>query len=207
MRLRSVLNREFATLFLIFLVIASLAAWIVANPPANEDFASISVLGSQMNAAFYFPNNDTTVAMNEPIQWYVQVYNHERDLQLFSLYVILANLTTTSPNATSNTPSGGTMLAQYYRAMHNGETWTVPLSWSITNETSTLRSGTNTTIIRRVTLNNQVVNNADISAIGGTHFRIVIELWSYSEQSHSYIFSFTANEVLDSVFDQIWFNS
>lgn len=207
MRPNIILNREFATLLLVFLVLASLVAWVVANPPVNEDFASISVLGSRMTAAFYFPNNDTTVVTNEPIQWYVQVYNHERDLQLFSVYVILANLTTTSPNATSHTPSGGTMLAQYYRAMQNGETWTIPLSWSITNRTITPGIVTNTTTINRVTVNNQVVNSADVSAIGGANFRIVIELWSYSAQSRSYTFSYIANGLLDSVFDQIWFNS
>jgi Protein of unknown function (DUF1616) len=206
-RVATILNREFPTLFLAFLVLASVVAWVVANPPANEDFASISVLGSRMSAAFYFPNNDTKVGMNEPIQWYVQVYNHEHEIQLFSVYVILANFTTTSPNATSNTPSGGTMLAQYYRALQNGDTWTIPLYWSITNRTITPGTVTNTTTIERVTVNNQVVNNTKISALGGTNFRIVIELWSYSLQSHGYIFSFMADGVVDSVFDQIWFNS
>ncbi len=206
MRLNSILNRELATLFLIFVVLASLTAWVVANPPVNEDFASISVLGSRMNAAFYFPNNDTKVVINEPIQWYVQVYNHERDIQLFSVYVILANLTTTSPNATSHTPSGGTMLAQYYRAMQNGQTWTIPLSWSITNETFATVPVTKTTI-QRLAVNGQAVNDAGISAITGANFRIVVELWSYSVQSHSYIFSFIANGALDSVFNQVWFNS
>ena len=98
------------------------------------------------------------------------------------------------------------MLAQYYRAMQNGDTWTVPLSWSITNESKT-PTPSNTTTIESVTVNNQAVNNTNISAIGGTNFRIVIELWSYSIVTHSYIFSFLSNGVLDSVFDQVWFNS
>ena len=120
--------------------------------------------------------------------------------------MVLANLTTTSPNATSNTPSGGTMLAQYYSSMQNGDTWTIPLSWSITNESKTL-TPSNTTTIESVTVNNQVVNNTNISAIGGTNFLIVIEIWSYSIVTHSYIFSFLSNGVLDSVFDQVWFSS
>jgi hypothetical protein len=207
-RITTLLNREFLTLFLAFLVIASAVAWVVENPPANEDFASISVLGPRMDASVYFPNNDTTVTKNEPIQWYVQVYNHEKDLQLFSVYVLLANLTTTSPNATSNTPSGGTLLAHYYRAMEKDETWTIPLSWSITNETTV--SGTTT--IKNVMINSKIVNGTNISALPTVtvpplRFRMVIELWSYSAESQSYIFSFISNGSLDSQFNQIWFNS
>jgi hypothetical protein len=206
-RTTTLLNREFLTLLLAFLVIASAVAWVVENPPRNEDFASISVLGPRMDASVYFPNNDTTVTKNEPIQWYVQVYNHEKDLQLFSVYVLLANLTTTSPNATSNTPSGGPLLAHYYRAMEKDETWTIPLSWSITNETTV--SGTTT--IKNVMINGKI-NDTNISALPTVtvpplRFRMVIELWSYSVESQSYIFSFISNGILDSQFNQIWFNS
>ena len=202
----TILNRELLTLFLAFLVVASVVSWVVANPPVNEDFASVSVLGPSMNAAVYFPNNVSTIAMNEQVQWYLQVFNHMGDTQLFSLYILLGNLTTTSPNATSNTPSGGTMVGQYYRAVQDDKTWTIPLLWSITNETALA----GTTTIHGLTVNGNHVTT-DISAIpsitNSLRFRIVIELWSYDVELHNFVFSIIANGVLDSVFDQIWFNA
>ncbi len=203
MRLTVIWSKEFLTLFLAFLVLTSLVAWVTANPPSNEDFASVGTLGSNMNAASYFPNDVTTVSLNEQIQWNVQVYNHMGTTQLFAVYVRLANLTITSPNATSNTPSGGFLLLQYYRAMLNNETWNVPLKWSISSEII----GSGTTSIQSMILNNTPVSVAGVSALSGRNFRIVIELWSYDVQTHSFLFSFTARGALDSTFDQIWFNT
>jgi hypothetical protein len=203
MRLTLIRSREFLTLFLAFLVLTSLVAWVVANPPTNEDFASISVLGSRMNTVSYFPNNITTVFLNEPIQWNVQVYNHMSTTQLFAVYIKLANVTATSPNATSNTPSGGSLLLQSHRAVLRNETWNLPLAWSVTSETSV--SGT--TKIQSMTINNALVPGIDLSAVGGTNFRIVIELWSYDVQTHSFLFSFMTRTGLNSVFNQIWFNT
>ncbi len=203
MRSNVILNREFLTLFLAFLVLTSLVAWVTANPPANEDFASVSTLGSRMSAASYFPNDITTVSLSEQIQWDVQVYNHLGSTQLFALYIKLANLTISSPNATSNTPSGGFLLVQYYRAMLNNETWNLPLTWSISSETS----GSGMTSIQSMLVNNTPVSVSGVSALNGKNFRIVIELWSYDVQTHSFLFSFIARGTLDSTFNQVWFNT
>ncbi len=203
MRLTAIRSREFLTLFLAFLVLTSLVAWVMANPPSNEDFASVSVLGPRINATSYFPNNIMTVFLNEQIQWNIQTYNHMGNTQLFALYIKLANTTITSPNATSNTPSRGFLLFQSYRALLNNETWNLPLSWSITSETSAL----GTTRIQSMLVNNSPVNGTDVSAISGRNFRIVIELWSYNVQTHSFLFSFMTRTGLNSAFNQIWFNT
>ncbi len=95
------------------------------------------------------------------------------------------------------------MLFQSYRAMLSNETWNLPLSWSITSETSV--SGT--TKIQSMMINNALVPGTDVSAVNGKNFRIVIELWSYDVQTHSFLFSFMTRGVLDSAFNQIWFNT
>jgi hypothetical protein len=61
-------------------------------------------------------------------------------------------------------------------------------------------------------INGKIVNGTNISALPTVtvpplRFRMVIELWSYSVESNSYIFSFISNGILDSQFNQIWFNS
>src|SRR6266571_3556391 len=57
-------SREFVVSYLVFLVLTSTIAWVVANPPRIDQFSSVSVLGPDMTAASYFPGNSTTVAPN-----------------------------------------------------------------------------------------------------------------------------------------------
>jgi len=188
------------------LLLASATAWIIANPPKIDEFSSVSILGPALTASSYFPGNNTTVNLNEMVQWNLQVYNHMGSTQLFLVNITLSNSNSTrfpGPNAASNTPSGGYQLLRIYRAVENNQTWTLPLQWSITNDTSS--SGTTT--IQTMTINNTPVSGIGLPAIGGTDFRIVIELWSYDLRTHGYIFSFMSNGAQTSVFNQVWFNA
>jgi len=185
------------------LLAASATAWIIANPPKIDEFSSVSILGPALTASSYFPGNNTTVKLNETVQWNLQVYNHMGSTQLFLVNITLSNSTIPGPNAASNTPSGGYQLLRIYRAVENNQTWTLPLQWSITNDTSS--SGTTT--IQTMTINNTPVSGIGLPAIGGTDFRIVIELWSYDLQTHGYVFSFMSNGAQTSVFNQVWFNA
>ena len=187
-----------------FLVLTSTITWVVANPPRLDEFSSISVLGPSMTATSYFPGNSTTVGQNVPINWTVQVYNHMGSVQLFLVRVLLSNLTIYGPNATDNSPSEGSPILDVYRAVQHNETWTLPLQWSIIDDPSV----GGTTTIQTMSINNSTVNPpVKVSASGGLNFRIVIELWSYDIRLGGFIFSFTSNGSLASVFDQIWFNT
>jgi hypothetical protein len=122
--------------------------------------------------------------------------------QLFLLKVILANTTITGPDAARNIPTQGSLLMQSFRVVLNNETWSLPLQWSITGETN---AGGSTTIQTMMVNNNPV--NGGISAVNGKSFRIVLELWSYDTQEHNVIFSFEVSGVLNSIFNQVWFNT
>jgi hypothetical protein len=203
-------RKEFAAMFLGFLVLTSAIAWVEANPPRIEQFASLSLLGSNMSAAFYFPNNVTTVARNERVIWDVQIYNHMGSSQLFQLVVKLSNSSRTfdpGPNATSNTPSQGAVLLRSYKALLNNEMWNFPLQWSITGETTSLGPNPSTTLQSIVVNNATIQPQIPVSAVGGKNFRIVVELSSYDQQIPGFVFSFVANGVLESIFNQVWFNA
>jgi len=202
MKITTLNRKEIATIFLGSLILTSLVAWVSANPLRTEQFASVSVLGSRMTAANYFPNNVATVTLNEQIGWDLQVYNHMGTSQLFLLKVILANTTIMGPNATGSTPSQGVLLLQSFRALTNNETWNLPLQWSITGETN---AGGSTSIQTMMVNNNPV--NGGVSAVNGKSFRIVVELWSYDTEEHNVIFSFEVSGVLNSIFNQVWFNT
>jgi hypothetical protein len=204
MRLTSLGRKEILVVYLGFLILTSLVAWVYAHPPQTEQFASVSVLGSNNTAADYFPNNITTITLNEPIQWNVQTYNHLGSAQLFLIYIKLANADPSlGPNATGNTPSQELPMAKFYRVVMNNETWTLPLEWSVTGEST---AGGSTTI-QNMTINGAPTPPVGVSAVNGKSFRIIIELWSYDIEAQAFIFSFEANEALESIFNQIYFNT
>ncbi len=171
-------SKEFAWLFLLFLSLTSVTAWVVANPPMQDQFASISVLGTDMTATNYFPAGNSTITPQEAVQWNVFVYNHLGTAQLFLLTMKLANQTISGPSSPTNTPNAGKILMQTYRAV----------------------------LIDSVNVNGQLTNGTMISANGGQNFRIVLELEAYDFQTGSFIFSFRSNGTVRSVWDQIWFS-
>lgn len=202
-------TREFLTLFVVFSAIASLVAWVSTNPPATEQFASISVVGPANNTSTYFPGNNRTVKVNEPISWNVQVYNHMGSSLLFQLIIKLANRTMSGPDPASNTPTNRSapILFQEYHVVLSNETWSFPVQWSITNRTFTGSSVT----IHSMNVNGVPISNIETSASivdnnNGNNFRVVIELWSYDVQSHGFLFSYLTNRSPSSVFNQVWFN-
>jgi hypothetical protein len=204
MRLTSLTRKEVFAIYVGFLIMTSLIAWVYAHQPSTEQFASVSLLGSNNTAADYFPSNITTVTLNEQIQWNAQIYNHMGTAQLFLVYIKLSNTSyTLGPNATSNSPNQEPPVAQFYRAVLNGETWNIPLQWSLTGESI---AGGSTTI-KNMTVNGSPASPVGASAVGGRGFRIIVELWSYDVEDKSFIFSFEANEVLESIFNQIYFNT
>jgi hypothetical protein len=200
-------TREFLSLFLAFVALVSLVAWVNANPPATEQFASISVLGPNNDAVSYFPNNNRIVTLNQPVSWTIQVFNHMGSSQLFQLRIKLANRTITGPDPTSSPPisSDGPVVFNSTRAMLQNETWTIPIQWSVTSKT---------TGVQMVTIGSMLVNGqtstTNVPALivpNGNNFRIVVELWSYDIPTRGFLFSYLSGGVPYGVFDQVWFSA
>jgi hypothetical protein len=202
--------KEFLATFLTFLALATLIVWLSVNPPAIEQFASLSVIGPTGNAGSYFTSNDSRiVGINQTVSWNIQVYNHMGSSQLFLVYVFLENRTISGPDASTNTSTDRTLtplpLVQEYHAVSNDETWNFQFQWALTNKTSSPSSVT----IHTMNVNGRQVQNLDVS--GSTvnptanNFRLVIELWSYNIPTHGFLFSYVNGKSLNSVFNQIWF--
>src|SRR2546428_12929039 len=96
-------SKEFAWLFLLFLSLTSVTAWVVANPPMQDQVASISVLGTDMTATNYFPAGNSTITPQEAVQGNVFVSNHLGTPQLFLLTRTLVNQPLTEPTPLTNT--------------------------------------------------------------------------------------------------------
>ena len=200
-------TREFLSLFLAFIALVSLVAWVSANPPAIEQFASISVVGPNNDASSYFPNNNRNVTLNQPVSWTVQVYNHIGSSQLFQLRIKLANRTMVGPDPTSSPPiwSDGPVVFNSTRAVLQNETWTLPLQWSITSETVAGQIVT----IGSMLVNGQASTTPNVPAViipNGNNYRIIVELWSYDIPTRGFLFSYFSGGLPYGVFDQVWFS-
>lgn len=202
------LKRDFLVAFCASLFLGSLVAWIYLNPPASEQFASISILGPLNTAGPYFPNNNSVVTVgNETIPWTIQVYNHLGSSQLFQVKVLLANRTIPGPDPSTNTPTNGTLapvIFQEYHGVLDNDNWTIPMQWSISNRTV---SGSTVTIHSMI-VNGQNVSNVEVSAPTSdpntSNFRLVIELRTYYIPTQGFLFSYLSDRQ-HSVFNQIWF--
>ena len=185
---------------MIFIAVTSLVAWVTLNPPQGEQFASISVLNQNMEAYDYFPANTTTVQENLLVSWNIQVYNHMGTVQYILIIIRLSNATLSGPNATARIPGSGPIIANFTRVAMVGETWNVPLQWSIVNDTTGSLSE-----IQTVKVNNQA-SNPNLSSVNGKNYRIVIELWTYDVEIHGFIFSYRSQGMVTSIWNQLWFN-
>ena len=200
-------TKEFLSLFLAFVALVSLVVWVSANPPAVEQFASISVLGPNNDAVTYFPNNNRSITLNQPISWTVQVYNHMGSSQLFLIQIKLANRTITGPDTTTSPPisSDGPVVFNSTRAVLHNETWTLPIQWSITSRTIAGQTVT----IRSMLVNGQAVTITNVPATiipNGNNYRMIVELWSYDIPTRGFLFSYFSGGLPYGVYNQVWFS-
>ncbi len=193
--------RRFVSLYLVLLASTSMVTWVIVTPPRFEQYASISVLSQRLTASNYFPGNTSTVEPGQPVSWNIQVYNHMGAAQLLLLIVRLSNETIAGPDATTNSPSSGTALLELTRATLNDETWTVPLQWSVINITQT-----NQVAIQIMQVNSATIGGINVSSPSGKNFRIIVELWTYDIETHSFIFSFKSDGAIRIAWNQLWFD-
>lgn len=199
-------SRKFLSLFLAFVALVSLVAWVSANPPATEQFASLSILGPNKDTSSYFPNNNRSLTPNQTVSWTVQVYNHMGTSQLFQLRIKLANRTIAGPDPTLSPPSwsDGPVVFNSTRAVLHNETWTLPLEWSINR---TIAGQTVT--IGSMVVNGQTTTATNVPALiipNGTNYRIIVELWTYDIPTRGFLFSYLSGGVPYGVFDEVWFS-
>ncbi len=187
-------------MFIIFLGLTALIAWVIQNPARAEEFASISVLNEKMMASNYYPGNTTLVPENTLLSWDIQVYNHLGSIQLMLVIARLSNATLSEPNATYNLPGSGFPIANFTKLVLSNETWTIPLQWEIVNDTTGSAAS-----IQVMRVNNQTVY-PNLPSVSGKNFRVEIELWTYDVEIQDFLFSFHTDHRVSSVWNQVWFN-
>ena len=187
-------------LFITFLIVFEMLAYIATTPKQQGQYFQLYLLGAKGTVADYYPNNDTTIAINESVQWYLSVQNSMGSVQLVEIRMKLGNQTIPAPGG-ANISSSAPEIASFYRFVQDNETWNVPLYWSIAK---TIASS-NATQITQMQVDNETYNVRAL-ARKGVNFRIIIELWTFNENSNAFQYGWTAGSDHQAAWLQVWFN-
>ena len=185
------------------IVVSSGAAYVLLNPPLPEQFYAMYILGSNGLAEHYYPNDNPNVAVGQPVNWTIGVYNHMGSLQYVVVRVKLLNSTQQSPDELTGTPSSVPTLFEFTRILADNETWSIPFVWEILN--ANLNSGQ--LVITRISINQNAISGNLVKAVSGNNYRFVFELWFYDRPTNDLAFSWHTQNTQHSVWTQVWFNA
>ncbi|MGA8856924.1 MAG: DUF1616 domain-containing protein [Candidatus Bathyarchaeia archaeon] len=194
--------RTLCVVFIIFLVVCETLVYVVTTPRPRERFLQLYVLGSNQEAADYYPNNDPNIHIGEQVMWYLGVTNNIGTVQFISIRVKISNQTIEPPNDTLALESPAPSIIEFERFLQDNETWHVPLFWSILNATNTGEA----IHILVLEIDNQTYRISDWSATSGYNFRMIFELWTWQTNLNAFVFGWNANGENATAWLQIWFN-
>jgi len=197
--------KVFVVAFVIALIVLSAIVALAQIPYPYDEYYTLFTLGSTGMADNYFPGNFTNILPQTTISWYVGVYNHMGSVELVRVVFKLLNSSMPGPVLVNNTASGRPAFYEQTRLLLSNETWILPVSWSIQNATETV----NATEIHSMMINGQLeLSNESmmVEALHGYNYRILIELWVYSEVLADFTYVWSANGVARSTYNQLWFN-
>ena len=190
-----------------FAVVATLVtsgvAYSILHPVPSEQFFAMWILGSGGLAEHYYPGDDPNLRSGEEVNWTLGLYNHMGSLQYVVVRVKLLNSTIASPDELTGTPSPAAPILEFTRILVDNETWSIPFEWRIER----LASRGETLLLTGLSIDRAYFSGELVTAISGSNYRFVFELWFYDLQSNSLAFSWVTGGVRHSVWTQIWFNA
>ena len=172
----------FLILIVAFAAIFSSATLYVLSPRPSQAFMTMGVY-SQNGLLNYTPGSNSTVPVNQPVNWTLRVGNRMGTAQLVMILVRLGNSSlspTNSPPASTcfalaNASSPATCFPQVATLRYivgDGDTVDLDFVWSI-------RNGSNQTGLN-LDLNGVSFNSKPVGAALGESFRWIFELWTYN---------------------------
>jgi hypothetical protein len=183
------------------IILAAFAPVVMAFLPSrDEHFFALAILGEEGIAEHYYPDDDPNIEVGEDVHWTIYLLNHMGEIQYIALKVKLLNSTMIAPNSTSFTPSSAPVVYEVKRVMLNNETRFFPFSWTISN----VAQNGDLIDIRSLSVNGETVDTHS-SALLGSDYRVVIELWVYNENLKEFRFGWVDGNEMRCAWNQIWF--
>jgi hypothetical protein len=187
---------------LITILIATIYIISLFWPRYEEYFFELGLLGGNKKAEDYFLGNTSDVRVGSKIIWYIYLGNHMGSPQNVSIRVKLLNSTMLAPDDRSHEPSPYPVLVEVPVSLGVDETTLVPFVWEI-SEADFL----NDSVIVNGLLINNVPVDVNASALVGSRFRLVFELWVYNQSLSDYRFFWTSKGELYSASIYMWFSA
>ena len=144
-------------------------------------FIELGLLDKNKAATAYFAIDNSTLEIGTQVKWFVFVHNNMGNAEKISVRVKLLNSTMAQPIDSKNTPSPFSFFLDIPSSLSINETALLPFTWGVSEVTS--QDGA--TIIRQLTVNNQII---DVNVSSKDYFSIVFELWVYDQASQNYLF-------------------
>jgi uncharacterized membrane protein len=194
-------SRRFIAIFIILSAIYISIAYATLSFRDSEEFISMSTLGSNMLAGDYYPNSNSNIKIGNELRWFVEIYNRMDKAEYIAIRVKILNSTDIAPNDNEHAPSPINHIYEIKKVIKSNETLTFPLTWRI----DAIERDDRYVIIKKININN---NDIEINtrSIDGNNFRIVLELWVYNPENNTFEFAWRANNNINSVWNQLWFN-
>ena len=161
----------------------------------------MAVLGQEMTADQYYPEDDPNIEANTPVRWHIYVSNQQSHGQYLLVKAKLLNSTLLGPNSTSGQASPEPEFFEDNFYLAENETQIFPFYWQISNVAYLGEA----VMINEVIVNDRAVDVNSL-ALDGYNFRIVFELWYYDEASGDFEFNRKLMDENVCVWNQIWFN-
>jgi len=197
--------KEYKGFFVICLLIAVLIVVVYVFtlfwPKYEEYFFELGMLGRNQKAEDYFLGNTSDVEVGSELIWYVYLHNRMGSPQNVIVRVKLLNSTMTAPDDQAHESSPYPVSFEVPVSLAMGETTLVPFFWEVSEA-----DFINNSIIVKGLLINDVPVAVNASALVGSRFRLVFELWVYDQSLGDYRFFWTSKGEFYSASIYMWFN-
>ena len=198
--------KEYRTLFaavgigLILITTFAFFSTVFPYPTTAERFFVLGLLGRDMTAENYYPNDDPNIHGFEEVQWYVFVENFMQEAQYVLVKVKVLNSTMTLPDAVACTPSLGQAIMNFSVFLTNDQSLMIPFLWHIANYSLQGES----LILERLVVNGMPAG-LNVSGVNGSIFRIIFEVWYYDPAVEDFRFEWDSGFGLRCVWNQMLF--
>jgi hypothetical protein len=196
-------SRRFLLVFLVLFVLLLGITYVVSyNPQPMARQLSLSILSANLTTDDYFSNDNSTIDVGNSSRWYASVHNGVGSPEYVALRVKLLNSSQPILDDISVGPSPGSTVYEIKQMIENNSTLVVPLEWSITD----VGEVANNTIIERLNINSNDIENLHVASPYGMNFRFIVELWKYDTNTKDFTYIWSDGQNKRGVWSQIWFD-
>lgn len=170
------------------------------NRYVEDEYISIAILNGNKMMTQYMNNPYDRAIIEENINWYIHLHNNLLDETNVRIKVKLQNSTGDAPSSEQMRPSEARTLYEVNSILAHNQTELLEINWMVQK----IAVLDNTTHITSILINEQEINT-DIYSNDQTPFRILFELWTYSDTYNEYIFGYETEHISYAPWAQIWF--